>query len=193
MVLGNISENRFMDNLKDIKTNLENKQLQEKNLSSKVKSLTEINRNVSESYNVSLKIIVDVTKLLNQYMVYFNEIDKLMKTFNTNSSNSFNNQYFQNINKITSEKIDELSNNFKSQLDSLKTVYSKNNISTTDLDKYSSLLDSINSESKLLLKQQTIEGGNSKLIPKLKPKQESKSKSKSKQETKSNIKTTKLK
>jgi hypothetical protein len=174
MTLGEISENKFMDNLKEIKTNFENKQSKEKNLTSKVKSLTEINRNVSESYNVSLKIIVDVTKLLNQYMVYFNEIDKLMKTFNTNSSNSLNNQYFQNINKITSEKIDELSNNFKSQLESLKTVYSKNNISTSDLDKYSSLLDTINSESKLLLKQQTTEGGNIKL--KLKPKPKPKAK-----------------
>lgn len=158
--LGNvIDDNKFVGRLKSIKQTLEKKKLSEKNLSSKVKALSEINKNVSESYNVSLKIIVDVTKLLNQYMVYFNEIDKLMETFNTDASSStaLNNQYFQHINKITSEKIDELSNNFKAQLESLKTVYSKNNISTEDLDKYSGLLDSINTESKLLLKK---EGGN---------------------------------
>lgn len=154
--LGNIDDSKFVGRLKSIKDNLEKKQLNEKTLNSKVKVLSEINKNVSESYNVSLKIIVDVTKLLNQYMVYFNEIDKLMETFNTNSSNTLNNQYFQHINKITSEKIDELSKNFKSQLESLKSVYSKNNIATDDLDKYSSLLDTINTESKLLLKK---EGG----------------------------------
>lgn len=155
--LGNvIDDSKFVGRLNSIKQTLEKKQLSEKDLSSKVKALSEINKNVSESYNVSLKIIVDVTKLLNQYMVYFNEIDKLMETFNTDSSSTLNNQYFQHINKITSEKIDELSKNFKSQLDSLKTVYSKNNIPTEDLDKYSGLLDSINTESKLLLK---TEGG----------------------------------
>tara|TARA_Y100000389_G_C17451512_1_gene515144 strand:- start:1697 stop:2224 length:528 start_codon:yes stop_codon:yes gene_type:complete len=155
--LGNvIDDSKFVGRLKSIKQTLEKKQLSEKDLSSKVKALSEINKNVSESYNVSLKIIVDVTKLLNQYMVYFNEIDKLMETFSTDSSNTLNNQYFQHINKITSEKIDELSKNFKSQLDSLKTVYSKNNIPTEDLDRYSGLLDSINTESKLLLK---TEGG----------------------------------
>lgn len=154
--LGNIDDGQFVSRLQNIKSKLENKQQSEKNLNSKVKTLSEINKNVSESYNVSLKIIVDVTKLLNQYMVYFNEIDKLMESFNTESSNTLNNQYFQHINKITSEKIDELSSNFKLQVDSLKAVYSKNNIPTDDLDKYSSLLDSINSESKLLLKK---EGG----------------------------------
>jgi hypothetical protein len=157
--LGNIDDGQFVSRLQNIKSKLENKQQSEKNLNSKVKTLSEINKNVSESYNVSLKIIVDVTKLLNQYMVYFNEIDKLMESFNTESSNTLNNQYFQHINKITSEKIDELSSNFKLQVDSLKAVYSKNNIPTDDLDKYSSLLDSINSESKLLLKK---EGGGRK-------------------------------
>ena len=144
----------FQEKLESFKKKLKNSTSSSKELSGKVKSLTELNKNVSESYNVSLKIIVDVTKLLNQYMVYFNEIEKLMDSFNTDLSNSLNNNYFGNINKITSEKIEELSANFKSQVDNLKVVYSKNNIPTNELDNYSQLLDTINTDSKALLKQQ---------------------------------------
>jgi hypothetical protein len=152
--------NEFKEKIETFKNKLKKNTSSSQELSGKVKSLTELNKNVSESYNVSLKIIVDVTKLLNQYMVYFNEIEKLMESFNTEQSNSLSNNYFVNINKITSEKIDELSANFKSQVDNLKVVYSKNNIPTADLDNYSQLLSTINTDSKLLLKQQS--GGRKK-------------------------------
>lgn len=142
--------------LDGFKQKLDITKIKEKDLNSKMESLTEINKNVSESYNVSLKIIVDVTKLLNQYMLYFNEIDKVINSLNdgNNTTLTLTNNYFNNINKLTSEKIDELTKNFKDQIDSVKTIYSKNNLPTDDLDKYNTLLATINSESKLLLKKQ---------------------------------------
>jgi len=142
--------------LDKLKKKLDTTKTKEKDLHSKVTALTEINKNVTESYNVSLKIIVDVTKLLNQYMLYFNEIDKVINslTENNNTNLSLTNNYFENINKLTSEKIDELTNNFKKQIDSVKTIYSRNNLPTEDLERYNSLLASINTESKLLLKKQ---------------------------------------
>ena len=150
-----------LNKLDKFKKKLDTTKIKEKDLNSKVNSLTEINKNVTESYNVSLKIIVDVTKLLNQYMLYFNEIDKVINSLNdsNNTTLTLTNNYFDNINKLTSEKIDELTNNFKNQIDSVKTIYSKNNLPTEDLEKYDSLLSSINTESKLLLKKQ---GGSKK-------------------------------
>lgn len=150
-----------LNKLDKFKKKLDTTKTKEKDLNSKVNSLTEINKNVTESYNVSLKIIVDVTKLLNQYMLYFNEIDKVINSLNdsNNTTLSLENNYFDNINKLTSEKIDELTNNFKNQIETVKTIYSKNNLPTEDLEKYNSLLATINSDSKLLLKKQ---GGNKK-------------------------------
>ena len=150
-----------LNKLDKFKKTLDTTKIKEKDLNSKVNSLTEINKNVTESYNVSLKIIVDVTKLLNQYMLYFNEIDKVINSLNdsNNTTLSLANNYFDNINKLTSEKIDELTNNFKNQIETVKTIYSKNNLPTEDLEKYNSLLATINSDSKLLLKKQ---GGNKK-------------------------------
>ena len=144
-----------LNTLDKFKKKLETTKVKDTNLNAKVNSLTEINKNVTESYNVSLKIIVDVTKLLNQYMLYFNEIEKVINSLNDhNSTLTLTNNYFDNINKLTSEKIDQLTNNFKNQIDSVKTIYSKNNLPTEDLEKYNSLLSSINTESKLLLKKQ---------------------------------------
>ena len=148
-----------LNKLNEFKNKLDTTKNKERDLNSKVNSLSEINKNVTESYNVSLKIIVDVTKLLNQYMLYFNEIDKVINSLNdsNNTTLTLTNNYFDNINRLTSEKIDELTNNFKKQIDSVKNIYSKNNLPTEDLEKYNSLLASINSDSKLLLKKQ--EGG----------------------------------
>jgi len=151
---GNLSPETFENKKNKIKSVLAKSSTSAKKLAKQNTSLIEINNNISESYNVSLKIIVDVTKLLNQYMIYFNEIEKLISGFSNETSNSLNNDYFLHINKITSEKIDELSNNFKTQVDSLKEVYIKNDLPTGDLDKYSDLLSVINIESKNIIKAQ---------------------------------------
>jgi hypothetical protein len=151
---GNLSPETFENKKNKIKSVLAKSSTSAKKLAKQNTSLIEINNNISESYNVSLKIIVDVTKLLNQYMIYFNEIEKLISSFSNETSNSLNNDYFLHINKITSEKIDELSNNFKTQVDSLKEVYIKNDLPTGDLDKYSDLLSVINIESKNIIKAQ---------------------------------------
>ena len=159
--LGEIENQEFIKKLQTFKTTLEKKKDTEQSMTTKVKSLTELNKKVTDSYNVSLKIIVDVTKLLNQYMVYFNEIETLMERLNNSkNSNTISGNYFNNINALTSQKIDELSLNFQKQLKSLKTVYNKNNLDTSELDQYNDLIGSISTESKSLLKKQT--GGKNK-------------------------------
>ena len=154
--LGEIENQEFIKKLETFKTTLQKNKDSEHTMTEKVKSLTELNKKVTDSYNVSLRIIVDVTKLLNQYMVYFNEIEALMESLsNSKNSNVISSNYINNINALTSQKIDELSSNFQKQLKSLKTVYNKNNLNTNTLDQYNDLIGSISTESKLLLKKQT--------------------------------------
>ena len=78
----------------------------------KIKSMTELNNKLTDSYSVSLKIIVDVSKLLNQYMVFFNEIDKVLIESDKHESNTntLNSEYLQYINKLTSENIQNMTN-----------------------------------------------------------------------------------
>lgn len=155
--LGNLnSAQEFKTKLVSFAEKLKDQKKYKSDAAAKIKALTELNNKVSNSYNVSLEIIVDVTRLLNQYMVYFNQIDALMGELNaTKNSNSLSNKYFENINLLTSKKIEELSANFKNSLTDLKIVYDKHKLDSSNLDKYNNLLDSINSESKLLLKTQS--------------------------------------
>ena len=118
-----------------------------------------MNQKLSESYNVSLKIIVDVSKLLQQYMNYFNEIDQIVSSIDLSNSNT-NTKHFTNINKLTSEKIDELTQNFQEQLNVLTPIYEKNNMSTSDLTQYNKLLNNVNLESKKIVAVQ--QGGERK-------------------------------
>ena len=150
--LGELTPKKFSNSLNKLKSNLQ--QAPNKTLHTKIKSLTEINKKVSDSYTVSLKIIVDVSKLLNQYMLYFNEIEKIIQGLEKqNNTNALNEEYFTYINKMTSEKIENLSDAFRKQLSTLKPIYSKNNISTTDLDTYDILLKEISQESKTILEE----------------------------------------
>jgi hypothetical protein len=107
-----------------------------------------------------LKIIVDVSKLLQQYMSYFNEIDQIVSAIDLSNSNS-NSKHFININKLTSEKIDELTVNFQEQLNVLTPIYEKNNMSTADLTSYNKLLNNVNLESKKIA---AIQQGGRKIL-----------------------------
>ena len=121
----------------------------------KIKSMTELNNKLTDSYSVSLKIIVDVSKLLNQYMVFFNEIDKVLIESDKHESNTntLNSEYLQYINKLTSENIQNMTNDFEKQLESMIPIYKKNNIPTTDLDNYNILIKDIKQESQSIATQ----------------------------------------
>lgn len=117
-------------------------------LNTKLKSITEINNKLAQSYDVSLRIIVDVSKLLNQYIGFFNEIDALLVKLDSAVSDNLTGDYIKYINRLTSENIDKMTNEFKSQLNTIVPLFDKNNIPSKNLTQYSELLDQINREAK---------------------------------------------
>lgn len=119
-------------------------------LKEKLKSITEINNKLAQSYDVSLRIIVDVSKLLNQYTAFFNDIDELLLKLDASSKDNVTGEYIKYINKLTSDNIDKMTNEFKSQLQNIVPMFEKNDIPAGNLNEYSSLLDNINREAKLL-------------------------------------------
>lgn len=157
--MGNLKHEEITKNISKLR-NVLNKS----SSTNKLQKTELMNQKLSESYNVSLKIIVDVSKLLQQYMSYFNEIDQIVSAIDLSNTNS-NSKYFININKLTSEKIDELTVNFQEQLNVLTPIYEKNNMSTSDLTSYNKLLNNVNLESKKIA---AIQQGGRKKINRLK-------------------------
>jgi hypothetical protein len=119
-------------------------------LKEKLKSITEINSKLAQSYDVSLRIIVDVSKLLNQYTAFFNDIDELLVKLDASSKDNVTGEYIKYINKLTSDNIDKMTNEFKSQLQNIVPMFEKNDMPAGNLNEYSSLLDNINREAKIL-------------------------------------------
>lgn len=117
-------------------------------LRDKLKSVTEINNKLAQSYDVSLRIIVDVSKLLNQYITFFNEIDEMIAKLDSTASDGLTGEYVKYINRLTSENIDKMTTEFKNQLSSIVPMFDRNNIPTKNLTEYSELLDQINREAK---------------------------------------------
>ena len=152
--MGNLKHEEITKNISKLRN-----ALNKSSSTNKSQKIELMNQKLSESYNVSLKIIVDVSKLLQQYMNYFNEIDQIVSSIDLSNSNT-NTKHFTNINKLTSEKIDELTKNFQEQLNVLTPIYEKNNMSTSDLTQYNKLLNNVNLESKKIVAVQ--QGGERK-------------------------------
>lgn len=152
--MGNLKHEEITKNISKLRN-----ALNKSSSTNKTQKIELMNQKLSESYNVSLKIIVDVSKLLQQYMNYFNEIDQIVSSIDLSNSNT-NTKHLTNINKLTSEKIDELTKNFQEQLNILTPIYEKNNMSTSDLNEYSKLLNNVNLESKKIVAVQ--QGGKRK-------------------------------
>ena len=65
--LGRLNSNAFEKKMSAIKTNIEKTTQNQVNMKDKLKKLRVINDKLSDSYSVSLRVIVDVSKLMNQF------------------------------------------------------------------------------------------------------------------------------
>ena len=96
--MGNLKHEEITKNISKLRN-----ALNKSSSTNKAQKVELMNKKLSESYNVSLKIIVDVSKLLQQYMNYFNEIDQIVSSIDLSNSTT-NTKHLTNINKLTSEK-----------------------------------------------------------------------------------------
>jgi hypothetical protein len=135
-----------------------------KGLQAKLKSITEINTKLSQSYDVSLRVIVDVSKLLNQYISFFNDIDGLLSQLDIDASNASTGDYVKYINRLTSDNLDKMTQEFKTQLDKLVPLFQKNDMPSQHLVEYGQLLDGINKEAKQLVRGGGAHGKSAKKL-----------------------------
>lgn len=166
--MGDLRSPGVSTKLEKIKEVVKNTTDSQTNLKEKLRSITEINTKLAQSYDVSLRIIVDVSKLLNQYIAFFNEIDELLNKLDASSKDNVTGEYIKYINRLTSDNIDKMTIEFKTQLQNIVPMFEKNDIPSGNLTEYGSLLDNINKEAKMLASKSG--GGYPKKNPKGKSK-----------------------
>lgn len=153
-MLGELSHPSMDGQLTKIKSAVRNSTSKHKDMQERLKSITEINNKLSQSYDVSLRIIVDVSKLLNQYISFFNEIEVLVEGLNGELNQRETSEYIRYINRLTSDNIDKMTKEFQNQLNQLIPLMTKNKLETSSLQQYGSLLENINQDAKQLVRQQ---------------------------------------
>lgn len=142
--LGDNIENhdKLMVKVNDITEKIEKKRSHYQNMKNKVEKLTELNNKLSNGYELSLKMVVDVSKLLTNYTKMFDDLEQLLG--NLDNDMSVKQTDIKYISNLTRESINKISFDFNQQFPSVIQALEKSN--STDSVVYANRLKTIVNE-----------------------------------------------
>lgn len=111
-----------------------------------LKQYSEVNKKLSNGLEVSLNVIVDLSKILRTYHVFLDEIQGLLVSMG--SMYDEDNQSIQDLKNLTDVAIEKLNKSFAQHLDDITLSYKNNNMETTQLDNLRSFLSDNTPDSK---------------------------------------------
>jgi len=114
------SHREVIDNLKK---NLKNNNDKVKTFKSKVNDLKKFNNKLSNGYQLSLQMVVDVSDLLHRYVQVFDMLETMMKDIE--ATFEFNEEDFQYIRNLTEKSIVDLQTKMHGQIDSMVVIFEK--------------------------------------------------------------------
>ena len=114
------SHREVIDNLKK---NLKNNNDKVKTFKSKVNDLKKFNNKLSNGYQLSLQMVVDVSDLLHRYVQVFDMLETMMKDIE--ATFEFNEEDFQYIRNLTEKSIVDLQAKMHGQIDSMVVIFEK--------------------------------------------------------------------
>lgn len=126
--LGDNVENhdKLVNTVNDISEKIEKKRSHYQNMKNKVEKLTELNNKLSNGYELSLKMVVDVSKLLRNYTKMFDDLETMLG--NLDEDMNVHQTDIQYISNLTRESINKISYDFNKQYpDVIKALEKSNN------------------------------------------------------------------
>ncbi len=114
------SHREVIDNLKQ---NLKKNNNKVKTFKSKVNDLKKFNNKLSNGYQLSLQMVVDVSDLLHRYVQVFDMLETMMKDIE--ATFEFNEEDFQYIRNLTEKSIVDLQTKMHGQIDSMVVIFEK--------------------------------------------------------------------
>lgn len=114
---------RLVTKVNTISTEIEKKRSTYQNMKSKIDKLTNLNKKLADGYELSLRIVVDVSKLLENYTKMFNGLEKLISTLDADIG--VQQTDLQYINKLTKDSIIKISADFNEKFPSIVTAFEK--------------------------------------------------------------------
>ena len=112
---------------REVLDNLQNKLKKNNNkvkvFKSKIDGLKKFNNKLSNGYQLSLQMIVDVSDLLHRYVKIFDMLEVMMKDIE--ATFEFSDEDFQYIRNLTEKSIIDLQSKMHSQIDSMVVIFEK--------------------------------------------------------------------
>jgi hypothetical protein len=101
----------------------------------KYKQIAQLNKKLTESYLTNYYAMIDVSKLLKDYAEIFDKLSAVLKKYEQIEISPID---MEHLKSITRSKLDELTGEFNKQSSTIKSLYSKYNMST-ELNKISTV------------------------------------------------------
>lgn len=101
----------------------------------KYKQIAQLNKKLTESYLTNYYAMIDISKLLKDYAEIFDKLSTVLKKYEQIEISPID---MEHLKSITRSKLDELNGEFNKQSSTIKSLYSKYNMST-ELNKISSV------------------------------------------------------
>ena len=113
--------------LERLQNNLKKNNEKVKKFQGKITELRKFNNKLSDGYQLSLKMVVDVSDLLHRYVGIFEMLETLMT--NIESTFEFNEDDFRYIRDLTEKSIEDIRTKMNKQVDSMVVVFEKEGLS----------------------------------------------------------------
>ena len=159
--LGDNIENhdKLMVKVNDITEKIEKKRSHYQNMKNKVEKLTELNNKLSNGYEWSLKMVVDVSKLLTNYTKMFDDLEQLLG--NLDNDMNVKQTDIKYISNLTKESINKISFDFNQQFPSVIQALEKSNSrdSVVYANRLKTIVNELPSDAKVI---GTMNGGKKK-------------------------------
>lgn len=120
------NHDKLLTKVNDISHKIERKRSHYQNMKNRVEKLTELNNKLSNGYELSLKMVVDVSKLLANYTKMFDDLEIMLKGLDEDIN--IHQTDINYISNLTRESINKISNDFNKQYpDVIKALEKSNN------------------------------------------------------------------
>jgi hypothetical protein len=114
----------LMVKVTNLSTKIENKKNQFQNMKNKIEKLTELNRKLTNGYELSLKVVVDVSKLLQNYTRMFDDLDEIFGKLDDEMG--IQQVDIKYISELTKESIKKITLDFNEQYPVIVNALEKN-------------------------------------------------------------------
>ena len=123
---------KLLVKVKDVSKTIEKKRTQFENMKVRIDKLTELNSKLANGYELSLKIVVDVSKLLKNYTKMFDDIETMLGSLDKDmGAHQLDIKYISELTKKSIEKIrTDFNVQYPSIIDALEKDGNKDNVAS---------------------------------------------------------------